>query len=144
MEVIFWHLFSIRHWQINMFSVLTLLWLFAKRKWVWLENVTIHTADQPTKKSHKTFTATRHLKDNKRKAISSHFLVKMIAKLERTQSNEYQYKDDHRTPINNGGYIKQYINNNRTTTLERSAAATGELYAFYSRKSTSPTEFKIQ
>ena len=52
------------------------------------------------KKTHKTLTVTRHLKDNKSKAISSLslFLVKMIAKLERTQSIEYKNKDQHRTP----------------------------------------------
>ena len=47
----------------------------------------------------------------------------MIAKLERTQSNEYQNKDQHRTHTNNERYIKQYINNNnRTTALERTSA----------------------
>ena len=39
----------------------------------------------------------------------------MIAILERTQSNIYQNKDKHRTPINNGRYIKQGINSKRTT-----------------------------
>ena len=34
------------------------------------------------RKSHRTFTVTRHLKDNKSKATSSLFLVKTIAKLE--------------------------------------------------------------
>ena len=46
----------------------------------------------------------------------------MIAKLEWTQSDAYQIKDKHRTPANNGKYIKQWINNNRTTALERTAA----------------------
>ena len=52
-------------------------------------------------KSHKTFTVTRHPKDNKSKSITSLFLVKIIAKLERTQRNEYQNKDQHRTLTNN-------------------------------------------
>ena len=46
------------------------------------------------------------------------FLVKMNAKLERTHSNAYQYKDQHGTPTNNGIYTTQQINNNRTTALE--------------------------
>ena len=46
------------------------------------------------RKSYKTFTVTRHLKNNKSIATSSLFLVKMITKLERTHSNEYK----HRTP----------------------------------------------
>ena len=46
----------------------------------------------------------------------------MIAKLEKTQSNAYQNKDKHRTTTNNGKYIKQQTNNNRTTALERTAA----------------------
>ena len=50
----------------------------------------------------------------------------MIAKLEWTQNNIYQKKDKHRTSTNNGKYIKQYINNNKTTTLEQTDAwATG-------------------
>ena len=37
-------------------------------------------------------------------------------------SHAYQNKDQHRTPTNNGRYIKQYINNNRTTALKCTAA----------------------
>ena len=44
----------------------------------------------------------------------------MIAKPEWTQSNAWQNKD--RIPTNNRQYIKQKINNNRTTALERTAA----------------------
>ena len=47
-----------------------------------------------------------HPKDNKSKATSTFFLVKIIAKLERTQSNANQNKDQHRTPTNNERYIK--------------------------------------
>ena len=43
----------------------------------------------------------------------------MIAKLERTQSNEQQNKDKHRTSTTNGKHTKQQINNNITTALER-------------------------
>ena len=39
------------------------------------------------RKSHKTVSVSRHLKDNKSKVTSSHFLVKIISKLERIQSN---------------------------------------------------------
>ena len=41
-----------------------------------------HTADQ--RKSNRTLTVTRHKKDNLRKATSSLYPIKMIAKLERT------------------------------------------------------------
>ena len=56
------------------------------------------------------FTVTRHPKNNKNKATSSLFLVKMIAKLERTQSNAYQNKDQHRTiPQTMGGTVHKTI-----------------------------------
>ena len=42
------------------------------------------------RKSHRTFTVTRHPKDNKSKATSSLLLFKMIAKLEGTEGNAYQ------------------------------------------------------
>ena len=50
------------------------------------------------RKSHRTFTVTRHQKDNKSKATSALFLVKIIAKLERTQSNAYQKKRPTQNP----------------------------------------------
>ena len=50
------------------------------------------------RESYRTFTVKIHPKDNKSKATSSFFLVKMIVKLERTQSNAYQSKDQHRSP----------------------------------------------
>ena len=88
-----------------------------------------HTSDQPmVRKSHRAFIVKIHLYDNKSKATSFLFLFKMIAKLEWTQSNAYQNKDKHRTHTKNGKYINQYINNNRNTAFERTAAlATGEL-----------------
>ena len=75
-----------------------------------------------------TFTVTRHPKDNKSKATNSRFLVKMITKLERTQSYKYQNKEKHRTPTNNGRYIKHKINNSYAT------GGGGCLNAFYWRK----------
>ena len=47
-------------------------------------------------------------------------------------------KQQHRAPVNNGRYIKQYINKNRTTTLDRTAALVmvvgGGLKAIYLRQ----------
>ena len=55
-----------------------------------------------------TFTVTRHPKENKSKATSSLFLVKMIAKLERTIRNAHQNKNQQKNPQTmGGGYIKQ-------------------------------------
>ena len=53
-------------------------------------------------------------KNNKSKAINSFFLVKRIAKQERTPSNAYQTKDQHKTPANNGRNVnnKSTIHNN--------------------------------
>ena len=48
------------------------------------------------------FTVTRHPKDNKSLATSALVLIKKIAKLERTQSNALQNKDQHRTPTGSG------------------------------------------
>ena len=61
------------------------------------------------RESHRTSTVTRHQEDNWSKATSSLLLVMMMARLERTQSNVYQSKDQHRTPKNNGMYIKQWF-----------------------------------
>ena len=55
------------------------------------------------------------------KATSSLFLIKMIAKLERTQSNAYQNKDQTQNPYTQWEVKKQRINNNRTTSLEQTA-----------------------
>ena len=50
----------------------------------------------------------------------------MFAQLERTQSNAYQNKNKHRTLNKQWEVLTQYINNNKTATLERTAAsATG-------------------
>ena len=59
-------------------------------------NHKLQTNPRTVSKSYMTFTVTRHSKDNKDKATSSHFLIKMIAKLERTKRNAYQNKDQHR------------------------------------------------
>ena len=63
-------------------------------------------------------------KDKNCKATSflSLFLFKMIAKLERTQSNALQNKDKHRTLTTNGKHTKQRITNDGTIALERTAA----------------------
>ena len=74
------------------------------------------------RKSHRTFIVTKQLQDNNIKSTSFLFLFKISAKLKWTQSNALRNKDKHRTPTNNGKYIKQWINNNRTTALERTAA----------------------
>ena len=50
------------------------------------------------------------------------FLFKMIAKLEKTQSNVQQNKDKHRTSTTNRKHTKQQINNNKTSATERTAA----------------------
>ena len=61
-----------------------------------------------------------------KKASSSLFPSENIAKLERTQSTVKQNKDLTLNPTNNGSNNKQWINNSRTTALERTAAeATG-------------------
>ena len=80
--------------------------------------ITQHRPTQGTmRKSHRTFTVTRHPKDNKSKTASSLFLFKMIAKLERTQSNAQQNRDKHRTPRPSGS-----TPNNGSKTTERTAA----------------------
>ena len=62
-------------------------------KWVWSGNTAI-THCRPThgtvRKSQRTLTAKIHQEDKTSKATSSFFLVKMIAKLERTLSNALQ------------------------------------------------------
>ena len=67
---------------------LVLFEILAKSRWVW-SGYTIITNCRPTnstvKKGHRTFTATRHLQDNKNKATSSLLLLRMIAKLKRTK-----------------------------------------------------------
>ena len=50
------------------------------------------------------------------------FPIKMIAKLEGTQSNVQQNIEQLQTPSHNGSNNKQKVNNNRTTALERTAA----------------------
>ena len=102
--------------------VIVILWVIrtrTKSKWVWSGNTTI-THCRPThgtvRKSHKIFTVTRQSKDNKSKATSSLFLVKIIAKQEMTQSNEY-----HTEPPQIMRGTKQLMNNNRTTAIGQTA-----------------------
>ena len=54
------------------------------------------------------------------RATSSLFPIKMIAKLEWTSSNVQQYIEQLQTPTM-GVTINEKVNNNRTTTLERTA-----------------------
>ena len=64
-----------------------------KSKRVWSGNTTIshcRPAHSTVRKSHRSLAVTRHKEDNESKATSSLFHVKMIAKLEMTQSNSYQ------------------------------------------------------
>ena len=97
--------------------------LATRSKSVWSGNTTI-THCRPThgteRKSHRTFALIRHPKHYKSKATSSLFLTKMIAKLDKTQSNAYQ-KRQTSNPCKKWRYIKQKINNNRTA-LEQTAA----------------------
>ena len=67
-----------------------------------------HTAD------HSWGRATRHQEDKQSKATSSLFPIKMIAKLDRTHSNE-QKKHGTNIEPHNGSNIQQRINNNRAT-----------------------------
>ena len=98
-------------WQDTNYSRFCLCWCFmSKCNRVWSGSITItiyRSTFGTVRKSHRTFTVTRHLKDNKSKAISSLFFVNMIAKPERTQSNAYQNENEHRTPRSQGRYINQ-------------------------------------
>ena len=66
-------------------------------------------------------TITRDQEDKLSKATSSFFPIKMIALLERSQSN-IQQKHRPITDSHNGSNNKQKVNNNRTTALEQTAA----------------------
>ena len=72
--------------------------------------------------------------DKLNKVTSSFFPIKMITKLEWTQSKAQQNIELLQNPTVNGSNNQQRINNNRTTALERTAAQTtggGGLNAFY-------------
>ena len=88
---------------------------YGTSKRVWSENTTV-THYRPThstvRKSYKTPGG-----QTKKKAISSLFPIKMIAKLERTHSN-VQKKHWTITEPDNGSNSQQRINNNRTPALE--------------------------
>ena len=57
--------------------------------------------------NHRTLTVTQHQGDSYSKATSSLILVKMIAKLETTQSNAYKNKDQTQSPHKQWETIKQ-------------------------------------
>ena len=82
----------------------------------WVHNHTLQTnprnCEEKALKSHRTTTATRHQEDKQRKATSSLFPIKVIAKLERTQSIAQQNIEQTQSP-NDGSNI-----NNRSTTTE--------------------------
>ena len=76
-------------------------------------SLTAYPGIASSRKSFGTFTVTRHLKENKSKATSTHFLVKMIAKTKKGRKVMHTKNQDQlRTPTNNG----RYINNISTTT----------------------------
>ena len=68
----------------------------------------LHTADQSTAPRGR---ATRHQEDKQSKETSSLFIIKMIAKLERTHSNEQQNREQTQNPT-----MGATINNESTTT----------------------------
>ena len=98
-----------------------------------------YTADQPMAPAGRDteYQQSHDIKSNKGKAISSHFLREMIAKLETTLHAHVRIDVHARIvqrnkvhipiPQNNGGNNKQWIDNNRTTALERTAAVTSVL-----------------
>ena len=81
------------------------------------------------RKSHTTIT--RHQEDKQSKTTSSLFPIEMIAKLKK-DTKQRTTKHITIAESHNGSNNQQRINNNRTTTLERTAAkAWGDLNAFY-------------
>ena len=77
----------------------------------------LQTNPRHREKSHRTISITRHQEVNQSKATSFLFPIKMIAKLERTQSDAQQNKERTQNPT-----MGVTINNNRSTALERTAA----------------------
>ena len=101
---------------INLFSCSTQLCMkFAfiiNSKWVWSGNTTITNRRQPCGTARKSRqTITRHQEDKLSKATSSLFPIKMIAILERTQSNVQQNIEQLQTPT-----MGVTINKKSTTT----------------------------
>ena len=83
-----------------------------KSKWVWSGNTTITNRRQPCGTARKSqSTITRHQEDKLSKATSSLFPIKMIAILERTQSNVQQNIEQLQTPT-----MGVTINKKSTTT----------------------------
>ena len=70
-----------------------------------------HNHTLQTNPRHRTFTVTRHPKGTKSKTTSSFFIVKMIAKLERKQSNALTETKTNQQPSQTMGETKrkQYI-----------------------------------
>ena len=93
------------------------------------ETPQLQTADKPMALSGR---ATQQSQDIQSKATSSLFPIKMIAKLERTQSIDCITKHRKNTEPHNGTNNHQCINNLRTNVLESTAALKqlGDLNAF--------------
>ena len=105
-----WFFFSIisflmmpcEHTTIFLFWIFSILSLYKQKLKKLVSMISKYHNHKPTPgivtKSYRTFSVTRHPKDNNSKATNSPFLVNMIAKPERTQSNAHQNKDQLRTP----------------------------------------------
>ena len=88
---------------------------------VWkYHNHTLNTDPQHREKSHRTTVFTRRQEDKQSKATSSLFPIKMIAKLEMTQSNTKQNIEQSQNPtmgaaINNESKTSYHITSQRCT-----------------------------
>ena len=80
------------------------------------------------RKSHRTITITRHQDDKQSKATSSPFPIKMIAKLEQTQSNAQQHMEQTQNPTNGSSNNQQQQNRHHRMDSSLSHCA---LNAFY-------------
>ena len=81
----------------------------------------LQTADKPNASRGRVTQQSRDQEDKLSKATSSLFPIKMIEKLEWAQSNAQQNIEQLPDPTKGEAY-QQRINNNRTTTLEWTAA----------------------
>ena len=84
------------------------------------------------RKSRRTFTVARYSKANKSRATGALFFVKMYAKLERTQRNAFENKDQHKKPTNNGTINQQQQNHLLRT--DSSLSHCGSLSSIYWRQ----------
>ena len=96
----------------------------------WVSVPQSHSANQPTAPCGRA--ATRHQEYKQSDSTCSLFPIKMIAKLERTQSTAQQNMEQTQNP-HNGSNNKEQINNNRTNALERTAS---ELRVSLARRKT--------